>query len=93
MPRSIRRHTPTHADGRPLKITLGEMREIGVRGILVYCRCGHRVAPSGDRWPDGVRLSDLEPRFVCQGCGSRGVDLRPDFQRGDERLAIVEPGK
>lgn len=91
MPRSVQRHTPTHADGRPLKITLGEMREMGVRGVLVYCHCGHHVALSADRWPDEVRLSDIEPRFVCQGCGCRGADVRPDFQRGDERLAIVGP--
>jgi hypothetical protein len=26
MPRSVRRHTPTHADGRPIKITFGEMQ-------------------------------------------------------------------
>jgi hypothetical protein len=29
-----RRHTPTHAGGRPLKITFGEMREMGLRGVL-----------------------------------------------------------
>ena len=29
--------------------------------------------------PDQVRLSDLEPRFVCQACGRRGADVRPDF--------------
>jgi hypothetical protein len=29
MSRPVRRHTPTHADGRPLKITFGEMREMG----------------------------------------------------------------
>jgi hypothetical protein len=28
----------------------------------------------------GVRLSDLEPRFVCQPCGHRGVDVRPLFE-------------
>lgn len=28
---------PTHADGRPLKITFGEMRAMGLRGVLVYC--------------------------------------------------------
>jgi len=22
---------------------------------------------------------DLEPRFVCQACGKRGADVRPDF--------------
>ena len=33
----------------------------------------------GDRWPDDMRLSDLEPRFVCSACGKRGADVRPDF--------------
>lgn len=72
---------------RPGKITLGEMRagRGGTRGLLVYCadyRCGHmiRLAPSDvDQWPDGVRLSDLEPRFTCSKCGQRGADVRPDF--------------
>jgi len=57
---------------RPVKITLGEMREMGVRGLLVYCsdyRCSHSLAISADRWPDQVRLSDLEELFVSQACG------------------------
>lgn len=87
MPRP-KRHTPTHADGRPQKITFGEMRSMGLRGVLVYCHCGHYVALDADRWPDDLRLSDLEPRFICEGCGSRGADVRPDFERGDPRLAI-----
>jgi hypothetical protein len=62
-----------------MKITFGEMREMGLRGVLVYCHCGHHVALKADCWPDSMRLSDLEPRFVCQGCGSRGADVRPDF--------------
>jgi hypothetical protein len=36
---------------------------MGVHGILVYradYRCSHPVAISGDRWPDDVRLSDIE---------------------------------
>ncbi|MGY3344702.1 MULTISPECIES: hypothetical protein [unclassified Bradyrhizobium] len=87
MPRP-RRHTPTHSDSRPLKITFGEMREMGLRSVLVYCHCGHHITLSADRWPDDMRLSDLEPRFVCKGCGSRGADVRPDFERGDQRRAI-----
>jgi len=58
------------------------MREMGARGVLVYCsdyRCGHQVTLSADRWPDEVRLSDIEPRFVCHACGQRGTDVRPDF--------------
>jgi hypothetical protein len=31
-------------------------------------------------WPDDLRLSDIEDRFVCQKCGKRGADVRPDWQ-------------
>ena len=74
---------------REQKITLGEMRAPGVqgrasgiRGLLVYCadyKCAHSIAISADRWPDDVRLSDLEPHFVCKACGHRGADVRPDY--------------
>jgi hypothetical protein len=50
----------------PQKITLGEMSDIGVRGILVFCadyQCSHSIAISADHWPDDVSLSDIEPRF------------------------------
>jgi hypothetical protein len=66
----------------PQKITFADMREQGVRGLLVYCadyRCSHSIAINGDRWPDDVRLSDIEPRFICGACGHRGADVRPDF--------------
>ena len=51
----------------------------GVRGVLVYCadhHCSHSVAMNADRWADDVRLSDVEPRFVCKACGKRGAILR-----------------
>jgi len=54
------------------KITFAEMRESGIRGLLVYCadyRCSHSITISGDAWPDDLRLSDIEPRFVCQAYG------------------------
>src|SRR6266581_3555858 len=54
------------------------MRSSGVRGVLVYCsdfRCSHSVAIDSNRWPDHVRLSDLEPQFVCKACGKRGADV------------------
>jgi len=70
---------------RPQKITLGEMRESGWRWILVYCgrysQCGHYESIDADRWPDHVRLSDLEPRFVCKKCGTKGADVRPDMTK------------
>jgi len=48
-----------------------------VRGILIYCsdyKCSHSIAISADQWPDDVRLSDLEARFVCKACGKRGAE-------------------
>jgi hypothetical protein len=67
---------------RPQKITFGEMRSSGSIGILVYCgdyRCSHSIAMSADQWGNDVRLSDIEPRFVCKACGKRGADIRPHF--------------
>jgi hypothetical protein len=52
---------------RPEKITFAEMREQGVRGVLVDCadcHCSHCVAISGDAGPDKLRLSDIEDRFT-----------------------------
>src|SRR5437764_470107 len=40
---------------RPQKITLGEMREMGVRGLLLYCSdfsCSHSAEISAKRGPD-----------------------------------------
>jgi hypothetical protein len=83
MPALTRRHQ---------KITLGEMRASGVRGLMIYCsdfRCSHWTAINGDRWPDDVRLSDIEPRFTCQACGQKGADVRPNFSWEKEQRATV----
>jgi hypothetical protein len=67
---------------RPQKITFAEMRAAGVRGLLIYYsdyHCSHSTTMSADRWPDDVRLSDIEPLFTCQACGKKGADVRPDF--------------
>jgi hypothetical protein len=70
---------------RQQKITLGEMRQSGVRGLLVYCadyKCSHSLqleAADVDQWTDDLRISDLEPRFVCKRCSNRGADVRPNF--------------
>jgi hypothetical protein len=93
MPALTRRRS---VERRQQKITLGEMRASGVRGLLIYCsdyKCSHSTAISGDRWPDHVRLSDLEPLFTCQACGEKGADVRPDFnwdkKRPDARRGVT----
>ena len=70
---------------RPQKITFGEMREMGVRGLLIYCadyRCSHSIAISGDAWPDDARLSDIEERFTCRGLRQARCRCAAGFQRG-----------
>lgn len=69
---------------RQTKILFGEMRESGVRGVLIYCadyRCSHFTAMDCDRWPDDVRLSDVERQFTCRACGKRGADVRPNGRK------------
>jgi hypothetical protein len=77
----------SHPERRQKKITIGEVRAAGVRGLLIYCsdyKCSHWIANSGDRWSDDVRLSDIEPQFTCQICGQKGADVRPHFDREAE---------
>jgi hypothetical protein len=53
---------------------------IGASRVTVHCadyKCGHSVTMYRALWPDNVRLSDLEERFVCTVCGPRGADVRP----------------
>jgi hypothetical protein len=68
------------------KITLGEMRAAGVSGLPIYCsdyHCSHSTTISADRWPDDVGPSDIEMRFICEACGRRGADVRPDWQSAE----------
>jgi hypothetical protein len=76
----------------PQKITFAEMRDMGVRGVLIYCadyRCGHSVAVMADRWADDLRLSDTEDRFTCSAYGKRGADVRPSFKLGKMATAMM----
>jgi hypothetical protein len=42
-----------------------------------------------DCWADDVRLSDLEPRFICKVCGKRGADVRPDFNWNKQSVEMM----
>jgi hypothetical protein len=67
------------------------MREMGV-----YCsdyHCSHWGKINADRWSDDVRLSDLEPLFVCQACGTRPADLRPNFHWEKEQRLEKTPSR
>jgi hypothetical protein len=54
--------------------------------IILATYCSHHIAISADQWPDDVRLSDIEGRFLCKACGNRGADIRPNFSEGKMSL-------
>ena len=63
---------------RPQKITLGEMRAMGVRGVVIYCQdytFSHSHAISAEQ----SKALRFEQQFVCKACGKRGADVRPNF--------------
>jgi hypothetical protein len=61
---------------RPTKITFGEMRDMGVRGILVYCadyRCSLSIA-TRHRRRSRTSSPTLEQESLCQAAqGIRGA--------------------
>jgi hypothetical protein len=60
------------------------MRDMGVRGLLIYFadyHCRHSIAVSADTWPDDLRVSDIEPRFV-QGLRQARRRREAGFQLG-----------
>ena len=68
------------------------MRDQGVGGLLIYCAdygCSYSLTISGDRWPDDLRLSDIEPRFICGACGHRGADVRPEFNCNKQSVKMM----
>jgi hypothetical protein len=72
----------------PLRIGWNSCQECGAPG-----RCVHLVAISRDRWPDHIRLPDLEPLLVCRACVQRSADVRPgfDWDRRPRRARAAYP--
>ena len=62
----------------------GKCGQSGPARLIVYCsdyKCAHSVVIDAGRWGDDVRISELEPKFICRACGHRGADIRPLFEQ------------
>ncbi len=69
-------------------MTLGNMREHGVRSIAAHCQvvgCGHSGSLNVDNLPDDFPVPDVALRLRCSACGSRNVKTQPDWQGGNGR--------
>jgi hypothetical protein len=71
-------------------MTLGNMRELGVRSLDVSCwNCHHQAVLSADRWPDDLAVPTFGPRMVCTGCGIVGADARPNWKEQPQRESLT----
>ena len=59
-------------------MTLGNMRELGVRGLSIKClnpKCLHEATVSVDDYADDMLVRDFAKSMVCAKCGARGATL------------------
>ena len=62
-------------------MTLGNMRQLGVRSLDVMCSaCRHEVVLNVDARPDDMPVTAFGPRMVCTRCGNIGADARPNWR-------------
>jgi hypothetical protein len=73
MPRNRHRGPP---------MTLGKMRQNGVRSLSVHCWvCHHSAILSAEAWPDDLPMTLFDARMVCTRCGMIGkADVRPNWK-------------
>jgi hypothetical protein len=61
-------------------MTLGNMRQNGVRGLYVTCRsCGYETAVNVDAFPDHVPVPAFGLRMRCTRCGNLGATAIPNW--------------
>jgi hypothetical protein len=71
-------------------MTLGNMRELGVRSLFVSCwQCHHQAVVSADAWPDDIPVPIFGPRMVCTSCGIVGADARPNWKERPPRETLT----
>jgi hypothetical protein len=72
---------PKYPPGPPM--TLGNLRELGVRGLNVLClnpACCHELTFNADDYAGDIEMSWFRSRMVCGKCGGNRVDVRPNWK-------------
>jgi hypothetical protein len=67
--------------GKPM--TLGNMRHLGVHRLIAYClnhSCRHEGLLDVSKYADEVAVPWFRMRVKCGKCGSRNVDVRPNWK-------------
>jgi hypothetical protein len=76
--------------GRAIEpVTLGNMREHGVRAVDATCEaCKHEAVVNVDNLADDVYVPDVAVKLRCSACGSKNVVCAP-IGRSTSRLAVI----
>ena len=70
-------------------MTLGNMRQNGVRRLFVTCQhCVHYAKVNVDAWPDDLAVS-FGPRMRCSKCGKLGAMSEIELDRADVPRRIL----
>ena len=75
-------------------ITLGSMRENGVRSLIVHCSnvtCRNEAIVNVDHLGADVFVPSLGRRMRCQRCGQLGADVMPNWN--ERRVAGALDGR
>jgi hypothetical protein len=77
-------------DAPIIPMTLGNMRENGVRSLAVSCLlCRHEAVVDAAPWPDDAPVPTFGPRMVCTRCGIIGADARPNWRDQPKRSSLT----
>lgn len=60
-------------------MTIGNMRQLGVTHLDIFCACGHQAYVDAEGIADDVEIPSLKRRYRCK-CGAR-PNVRPDWRQ------------
>ena len=75
-------------------MTLGNMRQNGVRTLAIYCgamNCHHQGIVDVEQYADNIPVPSFRSRMRCTVCGHRGADARPNWSE-QNRGGGLNPG-
>jgi hypothetical protein len=59
-------------------MTLGNMRQNGVRSVIATCQtCGHKADANVDALPEAIHVPEIGQRLRCGDCGGKLIETRP----------------
>jgi len=72
--------------------TLGNMRQLGVHRLIAYCltpSCRHSALVDVSKYANEVEVPWFRLRVKCGKCGSRNVDVRPNWKERSARPSVT----